>query len=93
MKHSLLGLTCFFLAASSAVYSGRADVLGDRTAPNIIFIMADDLGYGDPGCYGGTRIHTPNIDRLAQEASEKFEASTDNFQAVVLGTDETERAN
>jgi arylsulfatase A-like enzyme len=69
MKHSLLGLTCFFLAASSSVYSGRADVSGDRTAPNIIFIMADDLGYGDPGCYGGTRIHTPNIDQLAREGT------------------------
>lgn len=35
--------------------------------PNIIFIMADDLGYGDLGCYGQKRIQTPNIDRLAAE--------------------------
>ena len=35
--------------------------------PNIIYIMADDLGYGDPGCYGQKMILTPNIDRLAGE--------------------------
>ncbi len=35
--------------------------------PNIVYIMADDLGYGELGCYGQTKIPTPNIDRLAQE--------------------------
>ncbi|WKN44881.1 arylsulfatase [Tunicatimonas pelagia] len=37
------------------------------TFPNIVYILADDLGYGDLGCYGQGRIQTPNIDRLAQE--------------------------
>jgi arylsulfatase A-like enzyme len=35
--------------------------------PNILFILADDLGYGDTGCYGGSMIKTPNIDKLATE--------------------------
>ena len=35
--------------------------------PNIIFIMADDLGYGELGCYGQKYIQTPNIDRLAEQ--------------------------
>jgi arylsulfatase A-like enzyme len=35
--------------------------------PNIVIILADDLGYGDLGCYGATKIKTPNMDRLASE--------------------------
>jgi arylsulfatase A-like enzyme len=35
--------------------------------PNVIFILADDLGYGDLGCYGQSKIQTPNIDQLASD--------------------------
>ena len=35
--------------------------------PNIVYIMADDLGYAELGCYGQQKIPTPNIDRLASE--------------------------
>ena len=40
-------------------------VSGAGQGPNVIYIMADDLGYGDLGCYGQQMILTPEIDRLA----------------------------
>ena len=60
---SILCFASFFLAITLAVKAGNAD----EKLPNIVFIMADDLGYGDLGCYGQTQIQTPNIDRLAKE--------------------------
>ena len=39
---------------------------GDRS-PNIIYILADDLGYGDLSCMGQKHFETPHIDRLARE--------------------------
>jgi len=52
---------CFFMAGMAAV-----SVMAAR-APNIIYILADDLGYGDLSCNGQNRFQTPNIDRLAAE--------------------------
>lgn len=37
------------------------------TPPNVLLLYADDLGYGDIGCYGATRVATPHVDRLARE--------------------------
>lgn len=39
----------------------------NNKSPNIIFILADDIGYGDLGCYGATKIKTPAIDKLAAQ--------------------------
>ena len=41
--------------------------LADGQKPNVIFIYADDLGYGDLECYGATRVQTPHVNRLANE--------------------------
>lgn len=38
-----------------------------RERPNIVLILADDLGYGDLSCYGATKVRTPAVDRLAEE--------------------------
>jgi arylsulfatase A-like enzyme len=44
-----------------------APLAGAEARPNIVFIMADDLGYGDLSCYGRTDYKTPNVDRLAAQ--------------------------
>ena len=38
-----------------------------KTQPNVIFMLTDDLGYSDIGCYGAKKVKTPHIDRLAEE--------------------------
>ncbi|HEU0141642.1 MAG TPA: arylsulfatase [Bryobacteraceae bacterium] len=52
--------------------SSAAGLLGAETTaskPNIIFLLADDLGYGDLSCYGQKRFSTPNLDRIAAEGT------------------------
>ncbi|MFB3063840.1 MAG: sulfatase-like hydrolase/transferase, partial [Gammaproteobacteria bacterium] len=47
----------------------------DGNRPNIVFIMADDMGYGDPGCYNKeSKVPTPNINRLAREGMRMTDA-------------------
>src|SRR4051794_35846194 len=41
----------------------------DTKRPNFIFILADDLGWSDLGCYGHAQLKTPNLDRLAKEGT------------------------
>src|SRR5215467_6884583 len=53
-----------FLATLPMLAGARAMAAAKR--PNIVYMYADDLGYGDIGCYGATRVKTPNLDRLAK---------------------------
>jgi arylsulfatase A-like enzyme len=46
---------------------GLATASFAASLPNIVLIYADDIGYGDLGCYGATKVKTPNVDRLARE--------------------------
>ena len=72
MVSYLLKLKCFgictllmFLSCNTSKKE-KTNITKDKK-PNIIFILADDMGYNVPGCYGGNIIQTPNIDLLAKE--------------------------
>ena len=55
----------FLFSITIFVFLIGNNTISAQKKPNIIFIFADDLGYGDVGCYGQQKIETPNIDKLA----------------------------
>lgn len=66
------GLVLLWVCAGGAGCAGPGRGAGPErgagaSRPNIVFIMADDLGYGELGCYGQEKIRTPRIDRMAAE--------------------------
>lgn len=61
--------TVFSLFALVLGLSAPNGLPGQQKTPNMIFIMADDLGYGDLGCFSQEKILTPHIDRLAEEGT------------------------
>jgi arylsulfatase A-like enzyme len=68
IQNSILGIGSLSMIASfvncSSGGNGRND---DLSRPNIIYILADDMGYGELGAYGQKNIETPNLDRLASD--------------------------
>lgn len=67
MKSTLfIALGASFLLPPALQAQQKRTVSG-KELPNVIFIYADDLGYGDLECYGATRVQTPNVNRLANE--------------------------
>ncbi len=64
MKH----FSTFLLMIIGMALSSTATTASDK--PNILFIFADDWGWGDLGCHGHPYVKTPNIDRLAQEGTD-----------------------
>lgn len=68
MKPPFFGLMAGSLLAV-AILLASAALAAESTKPNVVFILADDLGYGDLGCYGHPYARTPNIDRLASEGT------------------------
>lgn len=78
MKHTLLSLLLLCSALVSIAQSGNAPANAARK-PNLIIILADDLGYGDLGCFGSKAIQTPNLDRMAAQgvrANQFYSGST-----------------
>ncbi len=73
MSERAFGPLLLALALAAALVGCRAtparEAAAPRRPPNIVLVFADDLGYGELGCYGQTKIATPNIDRLAREGA------------------------
>lgn len=58
---------CVLIAIVLYLTACSIPIVEKQENPNVVFIFVDDLGYGDVGCYGATKVQTPNIDKIASE--------------------------
>ena len=85
----LLGTTMasIALAALGAARPADAQTSGAASSkPNILFILADDLGYADVSCYGRPDLSTPNIDRIAADGTRFMQAYAASEAAFSIGS-------
>lgn len=68
-------IVIFAVALSSMSATGRASA-DEPDRPNVVLILADDLGYGDLACYGHPKFKTPNLDRMAAEGARLTQFNT-----------------
>ena len=73
-----LVIICLLLASKM----GLLACASAKTPPNIVFILVDDMGYGDLGCMGCKDIATPNIDRLADEGVREGAWNVSRFKGL-----------
>lgn len=80
MIHEQLRSTRFLLLGIAILLCHRtnthADTQATTNSPNVIVILADDLGYGDLGCYGHPKFKTPHLDRMAAEGARLTQFNT-----------------
>ncbi len=77
-KNGMKKISLTFTTAIFLLFSYCTNAQKIQRAPNIIFILADDLSWGDLGCYGQKKISTPNIDRIAKEGIKFTQAYAGN---------------
>src|SRR3954468_13802278 len=67
MRKNNFGLGLAIAMLGSILITCPTGAAGAPRLPNVVIILADALGFGDVGCYGATKVKTPNVDRLAAQ--------------------------
>ncbi|HEA29008.1 MAG TPA: arylsulfatase [Leeuwenhoekiella sp.] len=76
LKILKIGHFCLVFGLFFAVFTSARAQNTDTKKPNVIYLNVDDLGYGDTGVYGATKVTTPNIDKLASQSMRFTDAHT-----------------